>query len=591
MAIDHRAVEIGESLTDRDLLRRFAVDHDEEAFATLVARHGRMVLGVCHRFLPTVQDAEDACQATFLILARKAGGRWQPSVANWLHTTARRVAAKARRVSARRVKREGGAAVSESTLPRDDLSARELFAILDEELERLPERYREPLVLCYLEGLSREDAAARLGVPGGTVKTRLERGRRRLEDALTRRGVGAGLGFLALAIAPLTRASTRCRIDSILAAISRPSPTVSALARGTIMTATHRKALVVVAVLGAALSAVGSMAAPGAPRMANPTPSAPAALTLQSADQKFQEIDAARAKAIEFLRKQQKDGKWEGNFLNFLTDMEGGVTALVALCLLESGVPTNDPAVTKAIEYLAKLEPKKTYVVSLQTQVLARADPKAHKEQIQKNVDWLLKEAIQMKNRLEGWSYPANTIADNSNTHFAVVALHAAKGAGAKIDAKVWEQIREFYTRTQSKTGGWGYYNGTELGVNPLSFSMTTCGLVGLAVAAKHHEDMKEPGEAFKLGMAKLLAMEAPTASKSDGYLWMATAELGRLLDKTEFKAGDKGIAWYREGAEKLLKTQKEDGSWAWAEKGGIDAYPVLTTAFGLYFLGPPKKK
>src|SRR5205814_708404 len=93
--------------TDRELLRRFAADGDEAAFAVVVARHTGMVFGVCRRVLPTVQDAEDVCQATFVILARKAGSeRWQPSAANWLYATARHVADKARRAADRRRRRE-----------------------------------------------------------------------------------------------------------------------------------------------------------------------------------------------------------------------------------------------------------------------------------------------------------------------------------------------------------------------------------------------------------------------------------------------------------------------------------------------------
>src|SRR5262245_10478883 len=222
------------AVTDRELLSRFAEAGDEGAFAALVARHARMVLGVCRRLLSTAEDAEDACQATFLILARKAkGGRWQASLANWLHTPARLVPAKARRTAARRATREGRAAVPEAVPPADAITGSELLAILDEELGKLPALYRDPLVLCYLEGLGREEAAARLGLPQGTVKTRLERGRRRLQAALVRRGVGIGLGLLALAVTtPAGTASPRL-IEDILAAVSgSPRASVAALSQG-----------------------------------------------------------------------------------------------------------------------------------------------------------------------------------------------------------------------------------------------------------------------------------------------------------------------------------------------------------------------
>src|SRR5262245_4713992 len=108
------------TVNDRDLLARFADASDQAAFAALVRRHSGMVLGVCRRSLSTMQDAEDACQATFLLLARKARTtRWQPSVANWLYTTARRVAHNASIAAKRRMKREGRAAVPEAISPVD----------------------------------------------------------------------------------------------------------------------------------------------------------------------------------------------------------------------------------------------------------------------------------------------------------------------------------------------------------------------------------------------------------------------------------------------------------------------------------------
>src|SRR5262245_24707659 len=188
-------------LTDCELLRRFARDGDQAAFATLVRRHSGMVLGVCRRVLPTVQDAEDAVQAVFLIVARKAGTvRWQSSVANWLYTTARKVARDARVAAQRRARREARSAVPEVVPPVDVMTGRELLSALDAELDKLPPRYREPLVLCYLEGLTGEEAAARLGIPPATLRTRVKRGRKRLHDALTKSGCALGAGLLALAV-------------------------------------------------------------------------------------------------------------------------------------------------------------------------------------------------------------------------------------------------------------------------------------------------------------------------------------------------------------------------------------------------------
>lgn len=305
----------------------------------------------------------------------------------------------------------------------------------------------------------------------------------------------------------------------------------------------------------------------------------------EAADEQFEKgVSAAREKAIDYLKKQQKpQGNWEGIVIGFLADMEGGSTALVVFGLLEAGVPANDPAVAKAVDYLVTLDPKKTYVVSLQTQVLARVDARKHAVRIQANADWLLKQALRKGDRLEGWSYPQNNIADGSNTHFAVVGLHAAAQAGAKVDAKVWKEIREFYTRTQRKDGGWSYYGDARAEAS--SAGMTGAALVGLSVAAKYDKQAKKPDPAFEKGMATYTS-DSPQAPKSLMYNMMVTARLGRVLGVTEFKSGDKTWAWYREGAEMLVKKQNADGSWSFGRQ--IDGTAHLSTAFGLYFLGPP---
>jgi RNA polymerase sigma factor (sigma-70 family) len=212
--------------SDRDLLHRFASTADQTAFAVLFRRHSGMVLGVCRRVLSTEQDAEDACQATFLLLSRKASSRrWRDSIANWLYLTARRVARNARVVAERRQRRERKVAVPELSRAADRMSGRELLDTLDLELARLPDVYREPLVLCYLESLTRDEAAARLRLPAATVKTRLERGRRRLGDALAKRGWVSGAGLLALAATSPARSFSPQLLQAILKA-SAGSPSV-----------------------------------------------------------------------------------------------------------------------------------------------------------------------------------------------------------------------------------------------------------------------------------------------------------------------------------------------------------------------------
>jgi RNA polymerase sigma factor (sigma-70 family) len=184
---------------DGQLLDRFIRTRDEDAFVALMRRHGPMVLGVCRRVLHDAHDAEDAFQATFLVLARKAGAiRRQESAASWLCRVAYRLAVTARLRAAKRRALERQA--SEMARARSqsnhrasgfnpEAHGRELRLLLDEELDRLPGKYHAPLVLCYLQGKTHEEAARELHWPTGTVKGRLARAREMLRQRLARRGL------------------------------------------------------------------------------------------------------------------------------------------------------------------------------------------------------------------------------------------------------------------------------------------------------------------------------------------------------------------------------------------------------------------
>ncbi len=194
---------------DRDLLGRVAAA-DEAAFRVVAERHGPMVFGVCARLLGNRHDAEDALQATFLVLARRAAAvRKSESLASWLHGVARRVALRLRRADRRRTAREHAAATPDAHAPADSLAWAEVRTGLDEELARLPAAYRDVLVLCYLGGLTRDEAAQRLGLDPGAVKGRLERGRRLLGERLVRRGIGLSAGLAGVAVAPDATAALR----------------------------------------------------------------------------------------------------------------------------------------------------------------------------------------------------------------------------------------------------------------------------------------------------------------------------------------------------------------------------------------------
>jgi RNA polymerase sigma factor (sigma-70 family) len=199
--------------SDGDLLARFTRLRDEDAFAALVKRHGPMVLAVCRRVLGDAHAAEDAFQATFLVLARKAAAVRHPeALAAWLHGVARHLAYKYRRAESRRCWHEAGGSRAAKVAPRqdplDELTARELLLVLDEELQRLPEAYRLPLILCGLEGLTTEEAARRLGWSPSSVKGRLLRGRKRLHARLSRRGLMRPAALFALLPAGETVSAT-----------------------------------------------------------------------------------------------------------------------------------------------------------------------------------------------------------------------------------------------------------------------------------------------------------------------------------------------------------------------------------------------
>ena len=230
------------TMTDGQLLDRFATGRDEAgelAFAVLVERHGPMVLRVCRAVLRDEHDAEDAFQATFLVLARRCGSlRVVDSLGPWLHGVARRVASAARMAAVRRRRHERKAAELLALRDACALGDFDLEATLHEEIGRLPERYRVPVVLCLLEGLTHEQAARHLGWPVGTVKSRLANGRERLRSRLIRRGLTPG----ATLAAPGTRAAI-------------PASLVEATARASVRFVSGRSAAGVVPAAAAALAA------------------------------------------------------------------------------------------------------------------------------------------------------------------------------------------------------------------------------------------------------------------------------------------------------------------------------------------------
>jgi len=249
--------------TDCQLLEKYLLDGDEEAFAVLVRRHGAMVLGVCRRVLRNLADAEDAFQATFLVLVSNASRIVNPeSVGSWLHGVAYRTAIKAKVAARRRRAAERQAPLAATVEGGPDLIWRELRPVLDEEISLLPERYRVPVVLCYLEGKTNAEAAKLLRWPMGTVATRLARARQQLRKRLTMRGAALATGGLLAATVP---ASLRASVVQAAVRIAAGRPALNgvvseqsvSLAKGVLQAMWMTKMRLIAAVL-LALATVGA---------------------------------------------------------------------------------------------------------------------------------------------------------------------------------------------------------------------------------------------------------------------------------------------------------------------------------------------
>jgi RNA polymerase sigma factor (sigma-70 family) len=271
---------------DALLLRRFLTAADAGAFAELVRRHGPMVLGVCRRVLGNAADADDAFQAAFIVLARRGDSiRSGRSVASWLFGVARFAALRARDKARRRRGHEAKA----GSEPRPAAGADpELLAAVDEELQRLPEKYRSPLVSCFLRGLTQEEAARDTGVSLSTLRRRLERGQAILRERLAGRGAVPALGALAAATggAALPADAVEATTAVVVAVLTdKVAATPAAiLAEGVVATMTRTKLKVLAALLAAAALTGGGLAwqlaaaqpprpvadAPPAPKPADP---------------------------------------------------------------------------------------------------------------------------------------------------------------------------------------------------------------------------------------------------------------------------------------------------------------------------------
>jgi RNA polymerase sigma factor (sigma-70 family) len=302
--------------TDRELLQSFVAHRDQAAFATLLQRHGPMVLRVCRHVLRQEQDAEDAFQAAFLLLARRANSiRKQEALASWLYGVAHHVALRARRDATRRRAHEREAQAMAAKTVTAEVDWREAQAVLEEEIRNLPERCRAAFVLCFLEGKSRAETARELGVKEGTVWSRLAEARQLLQRGLLRRGISltAVLGAAALSegVARAVPARLITTTVQVAADTSRASARVAALAEGVnqLMISTKLKSVILCLItaglvcLGTAVAGKGDATGqpPRAPRTekkAGPSAAAP----IQAQARAAAPNDAADKKAEEFVK-------------------------------------------------------------------------------------------------------------------------------------------------------------------------------------------------------------------------------------------------------------------------------------------------
>jgi hypothetical protein len=333
------------------------------------------------------------------------------------------------------------------------------------------------------------------------------------------------------------------------------------------------------ALLAPALLLVAVAFAPAAPR--------PSSTESELVDQVRKAID----EGIRFLRQKEDDGNWD-NAGGRPVQM-GGASALAVLALLNAGVKPDGPVIQRGLRYLRSIPNQWTYVVALQTMAYAEAGQKEDRERIQRNADWLLANRIVDDGKLRGWAYPRGASADNSNTQYALLGLHAAKAAGVKIDRQVWESIRAFYMETQHAKGGWQY---RVRNVNEnASLTMTSAGFCGLLIAGMELNEGREKllanGRAENCGVYK----ENEALGKALGWIGSnlrvsnypghtyyniyGIERAGRLSGQRFLGRHD----WYREGCRFLVGAQRDDGSWP--ASALHDSWPVVNTSFALLFL------
>jgi len=292
----------GASVSDTDLLARWTALRDEAAFELLVRRHGSAVLATCRRLLTDANDADDAFQATFLVLARKAPSVRGELLGAWLHRVAFRVALRMRSDRFKRTSRQESGMVDQVPAPSStDSACKELLSVLDEEVERLPARHRVVFVLCCLEGKTGEEVGKLLGCPPGTVSSRLTRARERIRERLTRRGFVPAVVLAALAgessAIPvpnaLVESTMRAAPAFAVSAHAGPPSRPETIAEGVVKTMFVHKLKLLPVILIAGLLTVGAVLAGSGSKPGNP-PAHPQTAANAAVDEKEPTVPVVR---------------------------------------------------------------------------------------------------------------------------------------------------------------------------------------------------------------------------------------------------------------------------------------------------------
>jgi RNA polymerase sigma factor (sigma-70 family) len=535
--------------TDPELLARFAAG-DETAFTTLVQRHGPLVLGVCRRVLRHEQDAEDAFQATFLVLARKAGSlRVCRSLGPWLYEVAHRLAHKARVSAARRLARERQSVPMTQTDSATEAAWRELAAVVDEEVCRLPERLRLPLVHCALEGRTREQACRLLGWSLRTLDRRLDQARTLLRSRLLRRGLAAPAALLGVELAlPGARAAVPPGLvaATLRTATGAPVNTAAlALAKGAIqtMSLTRWKMLLTVALsLGLLLAGTGLLfrqplpapaAEPKPPERPAPQPAPADGKTPAAADARLQkETEEAIAAGLDWLvRHQSPDGLWSLDSYHAHagckctgagTHNDTAGTAFGLLPLLEAGETHEAGAghpyarnVARGLHFLLATQKENgdlgggMYGHALATLALCEAYRQTRDPQLKGPAQRALDYIVKAQHAAGGWRYLPGQPGDTSVTSYQVAALRRGEEAGLKVPAATFHRAAEFLDAVAGPDGAsYGY-----VPASPGTPTMTAAGLL-----SRLHLGWKPDNPGLVKGAAQLRESRPPARERPDFY-------------------------------------------------------------------------